>query len=156
MAAEFKRIKENLAEGTAAGGNLDGLAKIADSEVGEAGGGATERPPGDDAERRTGRDRRAGFGQAASVFAGRFERFIGDLATLTKTQRRVFELYVRNYTADEIAAELHITMSTLKTHNRNILLKLGVTSRKEMMVYVNIMKIINQNFPEDESENWKG
>ena len=35
---------------------------------------------------------------------------------------------------------LSIAMPAIKTHNRNILSKLGVTSRKEMMVYVNMMK----------------
>jgi len=78
--------------------------------------------------------------KAILTFAGRYEQFLKDLETLTKAQRNVFDLYVQDYTAEEIAGKLDIAMSTIKTHNRNILSKLGVTSRKEMMVYVNMMK----------------
>jgi DNA-binding NarL/FixJ family response regulator len=45
-----------------------------------------------------------------------------------------------NLTAREIAKKLFITMSTVKFHNKNIYSKLGVSSLKELMVYVNLMR----------------
>jgi DNA-binding CsgD family transcriptional regulator len=93
---------------------------------------AQNNPAGETAE---GKDRN---GQAAAPEA-RFGAFLGNLATLSKAERSVFNLYAQNYSAKEIAYTLCLSMNTIKTHNKRIYAKLGVTSRKEMMVYVDMI-----------------
>jgi len=69
-----------------------------------------------------------------------YEQFLLNLNSLTATEQTVFNLYMKNYTAQQIANELFVTINTVKFHNRNIYAKLGVSSLKELMVYVNLMK----------------
>ncbi|HHW98320.1 MAG TPA: helix-turn-helix transcriptional regulator, partial [Firmicutes bacterium] len=59
---------------------------------------------------------------------------------LSPAEKAVFDLYVEGYKAKEIAAILCLSINTIKTHNRRIYMKLNVSSRKELMVYVNMMK----------------
>ncbi|MDR2619294.1 MAG: LuxR C-terminal-related transcriptional regulator [Treponema sp.] len=82
----------------------------------------------------------AGEGEKApAVLTQRFNTFLRNLAALSKAERSVFNLYAKNYSAKEIAYTLCLSMNTIKTHNKRIYAKLGVTSRKEMMVYVDMM-----------------
>ncbi len=48
--------------------------------------------------------------------------------TLTIRQLQVLTLIVDELTTDEIAARLHITVSTVETHRRHLLRKAGVRS----------------------------
>ncbi|NLB55923.1 MAG: helix-turn-helix transcriptional regulator, partial [Lentisphaerae bacterium] len=50
--------------------------------------------------------------------------------------------YMEGHTANEITKILFLSINTIKTHNRRIYMKLQVNSRKELMVYVNMMKEI--------------
>jgi DNA-binding CsgD family transcriptional regulator len=77
--------------------------------------------------------------RAAASLALRFNGFLKNLSTLSKAERSVFNLYAQNYSAKEIAYTLCLSMNTIKTHNKRIYAKLGVSSRKEMMVYVDMM-----------------
>lgn len=74
------------------------------------------------------------------VISARFESFLEKLETLTRAERAVFNLYAQGRTAQEITETLILSINTIKTHNRKIYMKLDVTSRKEMMVYVNMLK----------------
>jgi DNA-binding CsgD family transcriptional regulator len=74
-----------------------------------------------------------------AVLSQRFTAFLRNLAALSKAERSVFNLYAQNFSAKEIAYTLCLSMNTIKTHNKRIYAKLGVTSRKEMMVYVEMM-----------------
>ena len=47
---------------------------------------------------------------------------------------------MRGHTAREIAEILCLSINTIKTHNRRIYMKLNVTSRKELMVYIQMME----------------
>ena len=69
-----------------------------------------------------------------------YDNFRENLKTLTTTERAVFNYYTENLTAQEISDKLFISLRTVKFHNRNIYAKLGVSSLKELMVYVNMMK----------------
>lgn len=64
-----------------------------------------------------------------------YESFKAGLKTLTEKEREVFELYLSGKTPKEIAPLLNIQESTLKYHNHNLLGKLGVSSRKQMLRY---------------------
>ena len=69
-----------------------------------------------------------------------YTRFRKNLDTLTVTEKVVFDCYTKNMTVSQIAEELSISINTVKFHNRNIYAKLAVSSRKELMVYVNMME----------------
>lgn len=57
---------------------------------------------------------------------GKFEpRCRGILAALSDTERDVFSLFVRDYSAKEIGEELHIEPGTVDTHKHNIRDKIG-------------------------------
>ncbi len=65
--------------------------------------------------------------------------FIAQLETLTKSERAVFELYTQGHSAQAVAKKLHVSINTIRTHNRNIYSKLYVSSYKELMVYIKMM-----------------
>lgn len=69
-----------------------------------------------------------------------YARFVECLHTLSAREREVFNLYVEGKSAKEIIVLLGITDNGLKFHNKNIYSKLGVSSRKELLRYVTILK----------------
>lgn len=66
--------------------------------------------------------------------------FRRNIKSLSAAEKAVFDLYVQGYTAKEIAEILCLSINTIKTHNRRIYSKLNVTSRKELMVYIQMME----------------
>lgn len=71
------------------------------------------------------------------------DEFLKNIRTLSPAEKNVFELYVRGYNASEIADKLHLSINTIKTHNRRIFGKLNVSSRKELLVYIDMMIELN-------------
>lgn len=69
-----------------------------------------------------------------------YEMFKTGLKTLTKTEKQIFGLYLEGKSANEIMEICHIQQGTLKYHNHNILGKLGVSSRKQMLRYATLLK----------------
>lgn len=69
-----------------------------------------------------------------------FEMFVKNIETLSPAERAVFNLYMEGYNAKEIADKLYLSINTIKTHNKRIYMKLDVSSRKELLVYVKMMK----------------
>lgn len=69
-----------------------------------------------------------------------FNAFVKNIKTLSPAERSVFNLYMEGYTAQEITKILCLSINTIKTHNKRIYTKLNVTSRKELLVYVKMMK----------------
>lgn len=69
-----------------------------------------------------------------------FLAFSRKFETLSKAERAVFNLYVQGYDAKEITQILCLSINTIKTHNKRIYYKLGVTSRKELMGYLRKMR----------------
>ncbi|MBQ8696207.1 MAG: hypothetical protein IJ519_00650 [Clostridia bacterium] len=59
--------------------------------------------------------------------------FIASLATLTPTERVIYDQYVAGKRAKDVMASQGITENTLKYHNKNIYGKLGVSSRKQLV-----------------------
>ena len=53
---------------------------------------------------------------------------------LTKREREVFELLVKNKTTKEIAKELRISEKTVRNHISNVMQKLGVKGRASAVV----------------------
>jgi DNA-binding CsgD family transcriptional regulator len=63
----------------------------------------------------------------------KIECFNAGIATLTPTERAIFEAYLRGVPTKEIMSTLNIKENTLKFHNKNLYGKLGVSSRKELI-----------------------
>ncbi|MDO4568249.1 MAG: LuxR C-terminal-related transcriptional regulator [Clostridia bacterium] len=69
-----------------------------------------------------------------------FEAFLKNMETLSPAERSVFDLYIEGCSAQEIADRLYLSINTIKTHNRRIFAKLNVSSRRELLVYIGMMK----------------
>lgn len=69
-----------------------------------------------------------------------FEAFVENISNLSPAERAVFNLYREGHTAKQIADILCLSINTIKTHNKRIYMKLNVASRKELMVYLNMLK----------------
>ncbi len=61
------------------------------------------------------------------------ERFIQGLATLTPTEKAIYDLYLNGKSTKEVLEALNIKENTLKFHNKNLYSKLGVPSRKALI-----------------------
>lgn len=70
--------------------------------------------------------------------------FRSSLSTLTPKEREVFGLYLEGKSAKEIVTILGFSDNTLKYHNKHIYEKLGVSSRKELLLYAALMKQENE------------
>ncbi len=53
---------------------------------------------------------------------------------LTKRERQVFDLLIKNKTTKEIALELNISEKTVRNHISNVMQKLGVKGRAQAVV----------------------
>lgn len=69
-----------------------------------------------------------------------YENFLIGIQKLTPMERSIFEWYLEGKTAKEILALTGTQEGTLKYHNHNILNKLGVPSRKQMLRFAAVMK----------------
>lgn len=69
-----------------------------------------------------------------------YQLFLERLETLTPAERRVFDLYIKEKKAQEIADALNLSLSTVKYHNGNIYGKLEVGSRSELLAYIRYMR----------------
>ena len=74
----------------------------------------------------------------------RYEAFVESIASLSPAERTVFNLYTEGYDAKRITEVLCLSINTIKTHNRRIFQKLNVSSRKELLVYVQMMRERNE------------
>lgn len=99
----------------------------------------TENQTGKTDKRQTEIDRLA-YSRKNEIDPDNYEAFEIGLKKLTKTEKTIFNLYLQGKTAKEIADILNIRESTLKFHNHNILEKLGVSSRKQMLRYATLLK----------------
>ena len=53
---------------------------------------------------------------------------------LTKREREVFELLIKNYTTRDLAEKLNISEKTVRNHISNVMQKLGVKGRSGAVV----------------------
>ncbi len=83
---------------------------------------------------------RDGLSPAEPTSSAMYDAFVEKIATLSPAERAVFDLYLEGYDARQIADTLYLSINTIKTHNKRIYMKLDVTSRKELLVYAEMMK----------------
>lgn len=68
-----------------------------------------------------------------------YQHFLKCLVTLTPKEKEIFSLYLDGKTTKEIQQISEINENTLKYHNRNIYSKLGVNSRRQLLMYAALM-----------------
>ena len=68
------------------------------------------------------------------------DNFLKGMSTLTPAERNITELYINGYEVSEIPEKAFISMNTVKKHNKNIYRKLGISSRDELMLYVDLFE----------------
>jgi len=86
---------------------------------------------------------RLAYSRKTEIDPDDYKFFVAGIETLTESERNIFEYYINGKSSSEILEITGIKESTLKYHNHNILGKLGVSSRKQMLRYVEVMR--NQN-----------
>ncbi len=73
-----------------------------------------------------------------------FDAFAARMALLTETEHEIFKLYVDGHEIGEIPELAFISINTVRKHNRNIYEKLCVTSRDELMLYIELFRRCNR------------
>ena len=81
-----------------------------------------------------------------------FKTFAANVELLSKAERAVFDLYMKGFSAPDIANQLYISINTIKSHNKRIYKKLNVSSRKELLFYAKLMNLTEQNENNTDSE----
>lgn len=74
------------------------------------------------------------------ISEGLFDDFISKVGTLTRTERELFQCYKDGKGTQEILACMYISLSTFKTHNSHIFQKLGISSRDELLLYIDLIR----------------
>lgn len=69
-----------------------------------------------------------------------FNHFLSCLGALTAKENEIFHLYLEGKSTKEILELCDISENTLKYHNRNIYSKLGINSRRQLLMYTAMMK----------------
>lgn len=83
---------------------------------------------------------RLSYSRKNEVDPDNYLMFVQSVKQLTPVEKIVFNYYLEGKTGKEIIEIMGIKESTLKFHNGNIYGKLGVTSRKELLLYAAMMK----------------
>ncbi len=69
-----------------------------------------------------------------------FDKFIECTKSLTDAERNILGYYINGYQIAEIPELAYISMSTVRKHNRSIYEKLEVSSRDELMLYIDLLR----------------
>ena len=69
-----------------------------------------------------------------------FFDFARRVETLTPMERTVLQYYINGFSVNEIAEKEFISLSTVRKHNSNINRKLGVSTREELLLYIDMFR----------------
>ena len=69
-----------------------------------------------------------------------FTGFADKAKTLSSAERRILNLYIAGHDIAEIPDLAYISIHTVKKHNHSIYQKLGVSSRDELMLYIELFR----------------
>ena len=86
------------------------------------------------------RNQRLEQGELPPNIAELFDQFVARKELLTEAERNIFRYYMDGHEIAEIPELAFISMSTVRKHNRSIYEKLGVASRDELMLYIDLLR----------------
>lgn len=86
------------------------------------------------------RNQRLEQGELPPNIAELFDQFIARKDLLTEAERNILRYYMDGHEIAEIPDLAFISMSTVRKHNRSIYGKLGVASRDELMLYIDLLR----------------
>jgi len=69
-----------------------------------------------------------------------FASFAEKYKLLSAAEKRILKYYIEGYEISEIPDLAYISINTVKKHNRNIYQKFEVSSRDELMVYIDLLR----------------
>ena len=69
-----------------------------------------------------------------------FRDFAEKVRTLSAAERRILNYYIEGHDTADIPELAFISIHTVKKHNRSIYQKLGVSSRDELMLYIELFR----------------
>ena len=69
-----------------------------------------------------------------------FQSFSEKVKTLSSAEHRIFRYYIEGCEIADIPDLAFISINTVKKHNRSIYQKLGVASRDELMLYIELFR----------------
>ena len=69
-----------------------------------------------------------------------FHEFSEKIKTLSPAERRILNYYIEGLEIAEIPDQAYISIHTVKKHNRSIYQKLGVSSRDDLMLYIELFR----------------
>ena len=73
-----------------------------------------------------------------------FRRFSEKIKTLSKAERRILDYYIEGYEIAQIPNLAYVSIHTVKKHNRSIYQKLEISSRDELMLYIELFRCCNR------------
>lgn len=79
-------------------------------------------------------------GQLPPNMEDMFRRFAEKVKTLSAAERRILNYYIAGHEIAELPDLAFISINTVKKHNRGIYQKLGVASRDELMLYIELFR----------------
>ena len=86
------------------------------------------------------RNQRLEQGELPPNIAELFDQFVARKDLLTEAERNILRYYIDGHEISEIPDLAFISMSTVRKHNRSIYEKLGVASRDELMLYIDLLR----------------
>jgi len=69
-----------------------------------------------------------------------FNEFSQKVETLSSAERRILNYYIEGYEIADIPELAYISIHTVKKHNRSIYQKLGVSSRDDLMLFIELFR----------------
>ena len=73
-----------------------------------------------------------------------FRDFAEKATTLSAAERRILQYYIEGNDTADIPELAYVTINTVKKHNRSIYQKLHVSSRDELMLYIEMFRCCNR------------
>ena len=86
------------------------------------------------------RNQRLEQGELPPNIAELFDQFVARKDLLTESERNILRYYIDGHEIADIPDLAFISMSTVRKHNRSIYGKLGVASRDELMLYIDLLR----------------
>ena len=86
------------------------------------------------------RNQRLEQGELPPNIAELFDQFVARKDLLTEAERNILRYYIDGHEIADIPDLAFISMSTVRKHNRSIYEKLGVASRDELMLYIDLLR----------------